>query len=83
MVAINIIPEQEDLIEDWVEQHGYTFPILLGDDTDRLMEKYAFMGTPLNLLLDAWGGIALRSEGYPPGAEVKIEIQVRKELGLD
>ena len=76
-------PEQDGLVPGWRDQNGFTFPILVGAKTDTLIEEYRLSSTPLNFLLDADGKIISRQEGYAPGAEARIEAQIRQSLGLE
>lgn len=82
MIAINILPDQDGLVEKWKTEHGYTFPILIGANTETIIERYGLRATPLNILIDPHRNILYRSEGYKMGAEEKIEEEVRRALGL-
>ena len=82
MVAVNVIPDQDELVPQWRDNNGYTFPILVGAETNSLIEDYRLSSTPLNFILDAEGKILSRQEGYAPGSEGRIETQIREALGL-
>lgn len=82
-MAINIFPEQDELISGWKESHGYTFPVLTVTDTDRVMEQYGLVATPESFLLDGERRIVYRHTGYSPGDEEELEAQIREHLGLD
>jgi peroxiredoxin len=80
VVAINIIPDQDSMVPDWVEKHGLTFPVLLGADPDQVVEDYELVSTPLSFLLDSSGKTLLRFDGYRPGLEDYFEQNIRKAL---
>ncbi len=83
VVAVNVIPEQDELVPQWRTDKGLTFPVLVGAETNSLIETYRLSSTPLNFLLDAEGRILSRQEGYAPGSEVRLEAQIRQALGLN
>lgn len=82
VVAVNVIPEQDELVPGWMENGGYTFPVLVGAQTNTLIEDYRLSSTPLNFLLDGEGKVVSRQEGYAPGSEERMEAQIRQVLGL-
>lgn len=82
LVVVNILPDQDSLVEKWKTENGYTFPTLIGADTETIIEAYGLRATPLNFLIDPHRNILYRSEGYSAGTEDKIEAEVRKALGL-
>ncbi|UCF37227.1 MAG: hypothetical protein JSU96_20980 [Acidobacteriota bacterium] len=83
MVAINILPEQDESVPAWKASKGFSFPVLVGAETDSIIEDYHLIATPLSFLLDGEGGIIHRWDGYYPGAEVEIEKSVREALRLN
>ena len=80
MVAINVIPEQDAMVSSWAERGGYSFPILVGANTERIFEDYRMTAAPLNYLLDSKGMIIARFEGYTPGDEKEIEAVIQEAL---
>jgi len=82
VVAVNVIPGQDGMLPQWVEEGGYTFPVLRGADTAEISAEYRMTTAPLTFLLDAEGKILERFEGYQPGREQDIETAVRHALGL-
>lgn len=80
MVAINVYSDQDGMVPEWRDEHGFTFPILVGADSEKVFSDYRLTSTPLNVLLDPNGKIVKRWEGYRPGAEADIEAAVRKAL---
>jgi len=82
VVAVNVIPDQDPLVPQWRNDNGYTFPILVGAETNALIADYRLSSTPLNFILDAEGKILSRQEGYAPGSEARIEARIREALGL-
>jgi thiol-disulfide isomerase/thioredoxin len=83
MVAVNVIPSQDPLVEQWLQNGGFTFPVLVGADTDTLIEDYNLRTTPLSFLLDTNGNILSRFEGYQVGSGYKMETRIRRSLGLN
>jgi len=82
VVAVNIYPDQDEMLPAWRERLGLEFPILVGADLDRIIEDYRLESTPLNFLLDSEGKIIKRFDQYYPGAEKEIEEAVRQALGI-
>ena len=82
VVAVNVIPDQDELVPHWRDNNGITFPILVGADTNTLIANYRLSATPLNFLLDSDGKILSRQEGYAPGSEASIEVHIQEALGL-
>jgi len=82
VVAINVIPEQDSQVREWSSEKGFTFPILVGGDSGRLIEDYQLVATPLSFLIDSNGQILARFDGYRSGQETEIEERIRKELGV-
>jgi glutathione peroxidase-family protein len=83
MVAINVISEQDGMVPDWRDRNGFTFPILVGTNSEEIMENYRMTAAPLNFLLDSEGKVLARFEGYSPGGEREIEKDIRQALKLD
>jgi cytochrome oxidase Cu insertion factor (SCO1/SenC/PrrC family) len=88
MVAINIIPEQDRMIPEWIERGNYTFPVLVGVEgadewrgfTESLFADYEMFAAPTTFLLDGQGRILARYDGYQDGGEEEIERDVRRFL---
>lgn len=83
MVAINVIPEQDELVPVWRESKGFTFPVLVGGDSEALFDDYGIVSTPLNFLLDSEGKVLRRLEGYIPGTEEELRNQILEAMGLN
>jgi hypothetical protein len=81
VVAVNIYPDQDEMVDDWAESHGITFPVLVGADLNALIDSYRVMSTPLSFLLNEEGLVIARMEGYYPGAEEELEVKIRSVLG--
>jgi hypothetical protein len=82
MVAINTNPSQDKDLPEWRAKGKYTFPIAVSPDKDFARTNYDVPGTPTNLLLDANGKMVFRHLGYGPGAEKRMESEIRELLGL-
>lgn len=72
--------DQANLVPGWADEHGITFPILLGADTNQVVSDYRLVSTPLNLILNSEGRIIHRLDGYGPGAEERLRSQVLTAL---
>lgn len=82
MVAINVIPDQDPMIPEWMKEGGYTFPVLVGASTEKISIDYRMTGAPLTFILDKEGKIVKRLDGFDPGQEVEIEETIRSLLGV-
>jgi peroxiredoxin len=80
MVAINIVPDQDSMIADWLSQHQYTFPVLTGATIDSVQKDYGLRMTPSLYLLDSQGKVIFKQSGYKAGDEKNLEDQIRKVL---
>lgn len=80
MVAVNVIPDQDPLVPEWLKEGGYTFPVLVGASTEKISIDYRMTGAPLTFILDSQGKIVKRFDGFDPGQEVEIEETVRSLL---
>ena len=76
VVAINIVSEQEELVPGFIEEHGLTFPVLVGAETNQVVSDDRLVSTPLSLILDRDGKIIGRLDGYGPGSEERLRSQV-------
>lgn len=82
MVAINIMPEENDQVAAWKQEKGFTFEVLTGDDQAALMNPYAVLATPTTFLIDADARLLLRIDGVPPDSLQSLEAVIRRQLGL-
>ncbi len=80
LVAINIMPDQDSLIPDWLRTHKYTFPVLRGAKLDKLQKDYDLQATPTHYLLDSNGKVILKQTGYKQGDEKLLEEDIEKAL---
>lgn len=81
MVAINVIPEQDAMVPEWAKKGGYTFPILVGANTNQIVSNYNVTATPATFLLDPKGKILQRIDGFTPGELGGIERQIQSAIG--
>jgi hypothetical protein len=87
MVAIQIHPDQNDLVAAWRTNGKYTFPVLFvpsvtrGAPTSQDFQRihYGVIGTPTNLLVNADRKIVFRHMG---GIKTVMETEIRELLGL-
>ena len=82
MVAINIVSSQDKELAEWRKKGGYTFPVLVCGPTFA-RDAYGVSAAPTNVLLDTDHRTAFRHLGYGPGAEKRMEAEIRELLGLD
>lgn len=80
MVAINIVPDQDSMIADWLSKNRYTFPVLTGATIESAQKDYGLRMTPSLYLLDSQGKVVFKQGGYKAGDEKKLEDQIRKVL---
>jgi thiol-disulfide isomerase/thioredoxin len=74
-VAINVIPQEERLIPEWLSTHGYTVPVLIGGRS--VKNDYKLTMTPTHFLLDAQGHVISRHTGYKPGDGRELEREIQ------
>jgi hypothetical protein len=82
MIAINTVPEQNEMIPEWKAKGKYTFPIV-STDWDFAEKNYGVRGTPASFLLNAEGKVIFRNSGFDSGGEKIMEAEIRELLGLD
>lgn len=82
MVWINIVEEEEDAIPDWLAEHQYTVPVLVGASQQYLMRRYDVRMTPEHYLLNPEGEILFIQRGFEVGDESALEENIKKALSL-
>lgn len=80
MVWINVLPEEDRLIGDWRNRHGYAVPILLGGPS--VQNDYKLTTTPTHYLLNSRGKVVSRRTGYKPGDEKALEREIQQVLSV-
>jgi thiol-disulfide isomerase/thioredoxin len=80
LVSINIMPDQNSLIADWLSSHQYKFPVLIGATLEALQKDYDLRATPTHFLLDSKGKVLLKQTGYKAGDEKILEDKIQKAL---
>jgi len=80
LVSINIMPDQNSLIADWLSNHQYKFPVLIGATLEALQKDYDLRATPTHFLLDSKGKVLLKQTGYKAGDEKILEDKIQKAL---
>ena len=78
MVWINVVSEQNKQVTPWMQQHGYTVPVLLGGESAQ--GTYKLIETPTHFLLDAEGTVRWTHHGYKAGDEKELEQQIQQAL---
>jgi peroxiredoxin len=78
MVWINVIPEEDRLIRDWLANNGYTVPVLLGGRSTQ--NAYRLTTTPTHYLIDERGQVLSRQAGFKPGDEIALERAIDAAL---
>lgn len=73
VVALNT-DRDSGMVREFVAQSGYTFPVLLADQSVQL--NYNVYGLPFAVLVDRKGHIRSRRAGYSPGQEWDMESEV-------
>jgi peroxiredoxin len=82
VVYINILPEQDNLVRDWQNDHHYTFPVLVGASTQSVGKDYSVSATPTHYLLGPNGRVLATRSGFQPGDEKTLEEEVTAALGM-
>jgi cytochrome oxidase Cu insertion factor (SCO1/SenC/PrrC family) len=78
MVWINVVPDEEPLIADWMATHRYTVPVLLGGRS--VQNDYKLVMTPTHYLLDSRGKVLSKHAGYTAGDEKALERDIQQAL---
>jgi peroxiredoxin len=78
MVWINVVPDEEPLIANWMATHGYTVPVLLGGRA--VQNDYKLVMTPTHYLLDSRGKVLSKHAGYTAGDEKALERDIQQAL---
>ena len=78
MVWINVVPDEDRLVRDWMTKHSYTVPVLLGGRSAQ--GDYKLTITPTHYLLDPKGKVLWKHAGYTAGDEKNIDQEIRKAL---
>ncbi len=63
ILAINIEPDAQEEIQDFVKELRLTFPVLLDSDM-KITRKYRLIGLPVSMLIDRKGIIRSKEIGY-------------------
>lgn len=80
VVWINILPEENNLIENWQKSKNLNVPVLIGASQDALQRDYSIRSTPTTYLLDQNGNVLLYQDGYKRGDEAKIEAKILQAI---
>jgi peroxiredoxin len=80
VVYINTTPSEEKLVPEWLEEHHYTVPVLVGARANDVQRDYAVEATPTHYLLDARGQVLSKHSGYQPGDALVLEQEIRNAL---
>ncbi|HWP83885.1 MAG TPA: TlpA disulfide reductase family protein [Terriglobia bacterium] len=79
-VWINVLPDENKKIPQWLEKNRFTIPVLIGASQASLQRDYKLKMTPTHYLLNAAGEILFTHAGHEDGDEVKLEEQIQKAL---
>jgi hypothetical protein len=87
MVAIQVHPDQNDLVPAWRTEGKYTFPVLFVPPArpgapatqSYARTRFGMVGTPTDLLVNADRKIIFRHLG---GTRTVMEAEIRELLGL-
>lgn len=81
-VWINVVPDENKKIPDWLEKNQFTIPVLIGASQASLQRDYKLKMTPTHYLLNPQGEILFTHAGYEKGDEVELEQVVQKALDI-
>ena len=82
MVWINIVEEEEDMIPEWLAQHEYDVPVLVGASQRYLAGRYGLRMSPEHYILNNEGRILFKQRGFKAGYEEELEQNVKEALNL-
>jgi peroxiredoxin len=80
VVWINILPDEERLIAGWQMAKNLTVPVLVGGSQDALQRDYHIESTPATFLLSEHGQVLFHEDGYTPGDEKTLELQIEAAI---
>ncbi len=75
-------PETIARVRSYVSRYGFTFTVLLDDETEVMQVYNPRRASPLSVLIDREGAIIWSREGYSPGDQPELEEQVQAAIGL-
>ena len=82
MVWINLVDDEDELIPDWLAEHGYTVTVLVGASMQYLANRYDLQVTPTHFIVDADRNILFKKNGYDKGYREELDIQLKQALHL-
>ncbi|MBI2883850.1 MAG: TlpA family protein disulfide reductase [Candidatus Methylomirabilis oxyfera] len=80
ILAVNIEPDAEQAISDFVKELRLTFPILLDPDM-KVIRKFRVIGLPVSVLIDRQGIVRAKEIGYHDWTGRASRKQVETLLG--
>ncbi len=79
ILAVNIEPDAQEEIRDFVKELRLTFPILLDPDM-KITRNFRLIGLPVSILIDRQGVIRAKIVGYHDWTTKASRMQVEKLL---
>lgn len=80
ILAVNIEPDAQQEIRDFIKELRLTFPVLLDPDM-KVTRKFRVIGLPVSVLIDRQGIIRAKEIGYHDWATKASRMQVESLLG--
>lgn len=79
ILAVNIEPNAQQAINDFVKELRLTFPILLDPDM-KVSRKFRVIGLPVSILIDRQGIVRAKETGYHDWASKASRTRVEALL---
>ncbi len=73
-------PETIARVRSYISRYGFTFTVLLDDETEVMQMYNPRRASPFSVLIDREGVVAWSREGYFPGDETALEELVVEML---
>jgi peroxiredoxin len=80
VVYVNVYPNEEKLVQGWLDKHRYTVPVLVGASLEDVQRDYDVEATPTHYLLDAKGVVLSKHSGYQAGDAAGLEQEIKNAL---
>jgi peroxiredoxin len=79
ILAVNIEPDAQQEIRDFIKELRLTFPILLDPDM-KITRKFRVIGLPVSILIDRQGIVRAKEVGYHDWTTKASRTQIEKLL---
>lgn len=80
VLAISIDPSNQN-VKSFIQQKGYSIPVLLDRDKEVYFDTYGLLGLPVSVIIDRDGTIVQKVLGETPWDSPQMEEKIQKLLG--